>query len=64
MGFTGVLYWIVFLIPFLLLFVLRTVQFQYLTSSITIPPPIVAWLALPLIAIALTAGGIVLDVLA
>jgi len=63
-GFTGVLYWIFFLIPFLLFFVLRTVQFQYLTSSITTPLPIVAWLALPLIAIALTAGGMVLAVLA
>jgi hypothetical protein len=64
MGFTGVLYWIVFLIPFLLHFVLGTVQFQYLTSSLTIPPPIVAWLALPLIAIALTVGGLALTVLA
>jgi len=64
MGVTGVLYWIVFLIPSLLFFVLRAVQFQYLTSSVTIPLPIVAWLALPLIAIALTAGCIVLAVLA
>lgn len=64
MGFTGVLYWTIFLIPFLLHFVLGTVQFQYLTSSPIICPPIVAWLTLPLIAIAFTAGGIVLAVLA
>jgi CubicO group peptidase (beta-lactamase class C family) len=64
MGFIAVLYWIVFLIPFLLFFLLRPVQFQYLTSSITIPLPIVAWLTLTLIAIALTAGGMVLAVLA
>ncbi|MDD1720852.1 MAG: beta-lactamase family protein [Euryarchaeota archaeon] len=64
MGITGVLCWLVFLIPFLLLFALGHVQFEYLTSSITIPLPIIAWLTVPLIAIALTAGGIVLAVLA
>jgi CubicO group peptidase (beta-lactamase class C family) len=63
-GFAGILYWIVFLIPFFLHFAIGTAQFQYLTSSLTIPPLIVAWLALPLIAIALTAGGTVLAVLA
>lgn len=64
MGFTGVLYWLVFLIPFLFFFELGPLQFQYLTSSLTIPPPFLVWLTLPLIAIALTAGGMVLAVLA
>jgi hypothetical protein len=64
MGFTGVLYWMVFLIPFLLLRMLGREQFQYLTSSITIPLPIVVWLTVPLIAIVLTVGGLALTILA
>jgi CubicO group peptidase (beta-lactamase class C family) len=63
MGITGVLYWMVFLIPFLLLHVLGFNGFVYLSGSLTIPPPIVAWLSLPLIAIALTVGGLALTIL-
>jgi len=60
MGIVAILYWLVFLIPFLLVLVLGQWNFFYLISSLTIPPPIVAWLTLPLIAIALTAVGVVL----
>jgi len=38
--------------------------FGYLTSSITTPQFFVAWLSLPLIAIALTVGGLALTILA
>jgi hypothetical protein len=64
MGTTAILYWLVFLIPFLLLIGLGTEGFVYLTASLTIPPPITAWLTLPLIAIVLTVVGVILTVLA
>ena len=63
-GIVAVLYWLVFLIPFLLVLVLGPASFIHLLSSLTIPPPIVAWLTLPLIAIVLTIVGVVLTVLA
>ncbi len=63
-GVVAVLYWLVFLIPYLLAVVLGQESSIYLISSLTIPPPIVAWLTLPLIAIPLTAVGVVLAVLA
>ena len=64
MGVVAILYWLVFLIPFLLVLVLGEENFGYLLSSIAIPPPIVAWLTLPLIAISLTVVGVILAVLA
>jgi len=62
-GIVAVLYWLVFLIPFLLVLALGQ-NIQFLLWSLTIPPPIVAWLTLPLIAIPLTVVGVILAVLA
>jgi len=64
MGIVTILYWLVFLIPFLLLLALGQDGFGYLLSSLAIPPPIIAWLTLPLIAIPLTIVGVILAVLA
>jgi len=62
MDIVAVLYWLVFLIPFLLVLVLGQDGFGYFITSLTIPPPIIAWLTLPLIAIPLTVVGVLLTV--
>ena len=65
MGITAILYWLTFLFyPYLVSLILGPAGTEALLSSLTIPPPIVAWLTLPLIAISLTVVGVILTVLA
>jgi hypothetical protein len=60
LGVTAVLYWIFFL---MLTFGLTLFAGEAVLDSLTIPPPMIALLTLPLIAIALTVGGVILTVL-
>ena len=63
MGIAAILYWLVFLLPYIVALVLGDEGMRALLTSLTIPPPIIAWLTLPIIAIALTLGGILLTAL-
>jgi hypothetical protein len=65
MGIVAVLYWLFFLlVPYLVAIVLGEQGLAALANSLSIAPPIVAWLTLPLIAIPLTIVGVILTVLA
>ena len=63
MGIAAILYWLVFLLPYIVALVLGDEGMRALLTSLTSPPPIIAWLTLPIIAIALTLGGILLTAL-
>jgi hypothetical protein len=61
MGIAAILYWLVFLFPYIGVLVLGNEgATALLLNSLTIPPPIAVWLTLPIIAIAVTLGGILL----
>ncbi len=65
MGGVAILYWLTFLFfPYLSSLIFGPAGADVLFNSLTIPPPIIAWLTLPLIAIPLTVVGVVLAVLA
>ena len=63
MGITAILYWVFISFVHLLEIIFGLQWTAALFDSLAIPPPIVAWLTLPLIAIALTIAGVLITIL-
>ena len=64
MGIAAILYWLFLLLPYIMVLILGSERITALVNSLTIPPLVIAWLTLPIIAIVITLGGILFTALA